>query len=66
MQLNPPIPLMSPKGKCLAIAMIDYGLENHLCFVCLQDDTGECWVWNNQQIKAQKNITYGRTYDSRF
>lgn len=60
LQLNPPLPLISPLGKCLAHAMVDYGLEEKLYFVCFQDDNGECWVWNNQQIKAQENISYGR------
>lgn len=60
-QLSPAIPLISPKGKCLAHFLIDYGIESDLYFVCFQDDTGECWTWSNRQVKAQENITYGRT-----
>jgi hypothetical protein len=23
-------------------------------------DTGECWTWRNQDIRAEKNVTFGR------
>lgn len=59
-QLNPALPLISPKGKCLAHLVIDYGIESYLYFVCFQDDTGECWVWSNKEVKAQENMSYGR------
>lgn len=59
-QLDPPIPVNTPKGPALAHVLIDYGLENSLCWVCFQDETGECWTWPNSKIRAQKNITYGR------
>ena len=39
-QLNPPIPLMTPKGRAMAHFIIDYGMENDLMWVCFQDDTG--------------------------
>lgn len=60
LQLDPPLPLVSPKGKCLGHLVIDYGIEGDLYFVCFQDDTGECWIWPNRLIKAQNNISYGR------
>jgi hypothetical protein len=62
-QLNPPIPLISPKGKCLAHLIIDPGIESDILWCCFQDDTGECWTWRNQDIKAQQNITIGRIYE---
>jgi len=58
--LNPPLPLITPKGNALAHMVIDYGIEHNLLWVCFQDDTGECWTWDNIHVKAQKNITYGR------
>jgi hypothetical protein len=61
LQLNPPLPLKTPKGDALAHFMIDYGPEQHLYWVVFQDDTGECWTWPNPQIRAQKNITMERT-----
>lgn len=59
-QLNPPIPLETPKGKALAHFVIDYGPEHHLMWVTFVDATGECWTWPNYKIRAQKNITMGR------
>ena len=38
-QLNPPIPLMTPKGRAVAHFLIDYGIENELMWVCFQDET---------------------------
>lgn len=60
LQLNPPIPLETPKGKAFAHILIDYGQEHDLIWVCFQDDTGECWSWGNKDIKMQHNITMGR------
>ncbi len=59
-QLNPPIPLETPKGKALAHFVIDYGPEHNLMWVTFVDATGECWTWPNYKIRAQKNITMGR------
>lgn len=63
-QLNPPIPVFTPKGKAIAHFLIDYGMESDLQWVCLQDQGGECWTWKNPDIRAQLNITQGRTYIS--
>jgi len=60
LQLNPPLPLITPKGKALAHIMIDYGIEHDLLWVCFQEDSSECWTWPNKDIKIQKNITIGR------
>lgn len=59
-QLNPTIPLETPKGKAMAHFLIDYGEEHHLMWVCFQDDTGECWTWSNKDIRVQNNPTLGR------
>lgn len=59
LQLDPPLPVETPKGKALAHVMIDPGVEHDLLWVCFQDD-GECWTWRNPEIRAQKNITMGR------
>jgi hypothetical protein len=60
LQLNPPIPVITPKGKAWAHAMIDYSQEHHLVWVCFQDDTGECWSWQNRDVRIQANPTLGR------
>jgi len=59
LQLNPPLPVITPDGKALAHVLIDYGPEHDLLWVCFQED-GECWTWRNQDIRAERNITYGR------
>lgn len=59
-QLNPPIPVDTPKGKALAHFVIDYGPEHNLMWVTFVDASGECWTWPNPKIRAQKNITMGR------
>jgi hypothetical protein len=59
-QLNPPLPLITPRGKGIAHFLIDYGLEHDLLWVVFQNDTGECWTWLNKDIKATENITYHR------
>lgn len=61
LQINPPLPVKTPKGDGIAHFLIDDGLEHDLKWVVLQSDTGECWTWNNKHIRAQKNITEGRT-----
>jgi hypothetical protein len=59
-QLTPPLPVSTPKGKALAHVLIDHGPEHDLMWVCFQDD-GECWTWRNQDIRALGNVTMGRT-----
>lgn len=65
-RINPPIPVMTPKGKALAHFLIDGGIENDLQWVCFQDDTGECWTWENASIRARVNLTAGRNRISKI
>lgn len=60
LQLNPQIPIDTPKGRAQAVLVIDYSEEHHLIWVVFQDDTGECWAWPNDKIRAIKNPTLGR------
>lgn len=59
-QLNPPLPMVTPKGKGIAHFLIDYGPESDLLWVVFQDDNQECWTWGNSQILADKNVSLGR------
>ena len=59
-QLNPPLPVTTPKGSGLAHLVIDYRPEHNLFWVVFIDATGECWTYPNPEIRAQKNITLGR------
>jgi hypothetical protein len=60
LRLDPPIPVLTPKGKAWAHVLIDYSQEHHLVWVCFQDDTGECWSWQNRDVRLQSNPTMGR------
>jgi hypothetical protein len=59
-QLNPPLPVVTPKGKAWAHIVIDYGPEADLIWVCFLDDNGQCWSYRNSEIRIQKNETIGR------
>lgn len=62
LQLNPSIPVTCPKGSGIAHFITDYGIEHDLLWTVFVDETGECWTYSNRDIRAQKNITAGRTY----
>lgn len=62
LQLDPPIPLDTPKGSALAHVLIDYGPEYDLMWVCFNDADGQCWTWTNKDVRGVKNITIGRVY----
>ena len=59
-RIDPPIPLMTPKGRAVAHWMIWSGPENDILWVCFQDETGECWTFENTEIRARLNRTLGR------
>jgi hypothetical protein len=59
-QLSPPVPLDTPKGKALAYFMIDRGIDFDLEWICAIDATGECWTFRNPHIRFITNITWGR------
>ena len=63
-QLNPALPVMTPRGEAYAHFLIDYGMEEHLMFVCFINDTGECWTYKNTKIRMLPNITLDRTKNS--
>jgi hypothetical protein len=60
LQLDPPLPLITPKGQSLAHFVLDYGAEHHLLWICFLNDGGECWTFPNSQIKMEANLTMGR------
>lgn len=61
LQLNPPLPLLTPKGEGIAHFMIDYGPESDLYWTVFITATGEIWTFSNREVRASKNITLGRT-----
>lgn len=65
LQLNPPIPMNTPKGEGFAHILLDYGPESDLYWTVLITETGEIWTYANRYVRASKNITLGRTNPSR-
>lgn len=65
LQLNPSLPVYIPHLKECGLAhfIIDEGVEHHLKWVVFMDKTSEIWVWDNPKVRAQKNITMGRTLE---
>jgi hypothetical protein len=58
-QLNPPLPLQTPKGAAWAVAIIDYGPDWDLCWITFVANSGECWTFHNKDIRQTSNLTFG-------
>ena len=59
-QLNPPLPMTTPKGDGWAHFVIDYGPEAALMWVVFMDADGACWTVPNPEVRMYKNWTLGR------
>lgn len=55
-QLNPAIPVKTPKGNGILYFLID-DLPKALYWVCSLDDNGEFWTFNIDDIRTYKNLT---------
>jgi hypothetical protein len=67
LQLNPPIPVyVKDRGTAQAMFLIDYSPEHQLFWVCFMDETSEIWTVDNIHVRAQKNISLGRTLDTKI
>ena len=60
LQLNPTLPVETPDGRGYAHFLIDNGDEHHLQWVVFLDKSGECWTYENPEIRLQGNPTMGR------
>ncbi len=65
LQLDPPLPMLTPKGEGMAHFLIDYGPESDLYWTVFITETGEIWTFSNREVRASKNITLGRVSPSR-
>lgn len=65
-QLNPTIPVTTPKGSGWAFFLIDRSQEHDLEWVVFLDKGGECWTFKNSDIRIQKNLTFHRDQISPF
>lgn len=59
-QLDPPLPMTTPKGAGLAHFLIDYGAESHLMWVVFMDSDGSCWTVPNPEVRMAPNWSMGR------
>jgi hypothetical protein len=65
-QLNPTIPVITPKGNGWAFFLIDRSQEHNFEWVVFLDHSGECWTFCNSEIRIQKNYTLLRNNVSEF
>jgi hypothetical protein len=59
-QLNPPLPMHTPKGDGLAHFVIDYGPESDLLWVVFMEKDGACWSVPNPEVRMSFNWSVGR------
>lgn len=59
-QLDPPLPMTTPKGAGLAHFVLDYGPEFHLMWVVFLNEDGACWTVPNPEVRMAANWSFGR------
>jgi len=59
-RIDPALPLETPKGSGMAYFLINPGQQHHLEWVVFIDETGECWTFENPDVRLQHNLTEGR------
>jgi len=60
LQLDPPLPLETPKGRGWAHLLLDYSQEHDLLWVVFLNENGECWTFPNAEIRMVNNFSLGR------
>lgn len=64
LELQTPIPMITPKGSGFAHFLIDHGKENDNEWIIFLDN-GEIWSFLNPEVRLKKNYTYGRRKQSK-
>lgn len=59
-QLDPALPMETPRGPGLAHMVIDYGVESDLLWVVFLDADGSCWAVPNPEVRLRTNWSAGR------
>lgn len=62
LQLDPVIPLQTPKGHGYANFLVDRGMDFDNEWIVFLDN-GEIWSFLNKDVRLVKNITFGRIFD---
>lgn len=60
-QLDPPIPMYTPKGEGLALLVIDYGIDYDLMWVVGLKENNQIWTYSNKDVRLLENETIGRS-----
>ena len=63
LELRCPLWFSTPFGEARAIILLDYGPEDDLLWVCIQQEgehLGELWTWHNSKVRVLDNPTYLR------
>jgi hypothetical protein len=58
-QLNPPLPLDTPKGPAWAHFLLDYSQEHDVLWGCFLKANGECWWVSNRDVRMDRNWSMG-------
>jgi hypothetical protein len=65
-RIDPPFPFITPKGLGDAHFVKDMGIERHAIWYVFLRESGECWVFENHQIRMENNYTLGRQSKTPF
>jgi len=66
LQLNPTMPVETPRGLSECWALIWESPEREMLFLCIDDASGQFWIWDQQKVRGCKNITLRRENPERL
>lgn len=58
------VPMCMREGEARALILLDYGQEEDLCWLCVQQEgkhKGELWTWHNSEVRMPPNRTMLRS-----
>ena len=64
LRLDPPIALETSRGPGWAHFLVDYSQEHNLFWIVFLDESGECWTFQNTDVRIQTNLTLCRNKTS--
>lgn len=59
-ELRQNVQVDTPKGRGRVWLVTEYGSETEKVLTCIIDESGEIWEFTNKDVKATKNLTFGR------
>lgn len=55
------VEVTTPMGDGIIWLVTDYGHETDTIYTVILNESGEFWQFRHKDIRAKKNITFGRT-----